>query len=380
MSDFQKRLTSNGVKVAIVHDFLTKVGGAEKVTQALSDIFPQAPIYTLLYNKKVDSLFPRKKIIVSFLQRWYQTWKVPSKFLLPWMASAIESFDFTGYDLVISSNNSFAGGIITPPETPHISYCHSPTRYLWDAFHTYVDEQKLGRIGKFFLNLLLNDLRIWDKLSSGRVQKYIANSRYVERRIDKYYRHPATVIYPPVDTDKIKPHANQADYFLVISRLTSYKRIDLAIQACNDLRLPLVIIGEGEDRDRLQKMAGFSIEFLGWQSEPSKIEYLRNCRALIFPGEEDFGIVPVEAMAAGKPVIAYRKGGALETIIDGKTGIFFDQPTVLALREALQKFIQSADQFDAELISQHADKFNPERFRREIIELVQQELKACGKL
>jgi len=368
------------LKVAIVHDFLTKIGGAEKVTQALCEIFPQAPIYTLLYESKVDSLFPQKKIIVSYLQSWYRKWHIPTKFLLPFMAQAIESFDFSNYDLVISSNNSFAGGIITPADVPHISYCHSPTRYLWDAFHSYIKEQNLPRWGRWVLQLLLHDLRIWNKLSSGRVTKYVANSQYVRNRIKKYYRRDATVVYPPVAVDAISPKADHADYFLVVSRLTPYKRIDLAIAACNDLRLPLVIIGEGEDLPRLKKLAGFSIEFLGWQSDRNKIEYLRNSRALIFPGEEDFGIVPVEAMAAGKPVIAYRKGGALESVVDGKTGVFFDQPTVPALIGALRRFMVTENKFDAKIISEQAQKFSKDNFKNEMVKLIHQELARCGKL
>ncbi|MFA5967084.1 MAG: glycosyltransferase [Patescibacteria group bacterium] len=369
-----------GLKVAIVHDFLTKAGGAEKVTQALCEIFPGAPIYTLLYNRRVDNLFPHKKIIVSYLQRWQQVLHIPEKFLFPFMAQAIESFDFTGYDLVISSNNSFAGGIITPPQTIHISYCHSPARYLWDAYHTYIAEQRLGRFGKWVLNNLLHNLRIWNKLSSGRVTKYVANSQYVKNRIEKYYRQPAAVIYPPIDVEAIQPKSGHADYFLIVSRLTAYKRNDLAIKAFNDLRLPLVIIGAGEDRVRLQKLASFNIDFMGWQSDANKIEYMKNCRALIFPGEEDFGMVPVEAMAAGKPVIAYRKGGTLESIVDGTTGLFFDQPTVPALIEAVRRFIATEDTFDAKIISAQAQKFSKDKFKAGMIKLIKEELKACGKL
>ena len=369
-----------GIKVAIVHDFLTKIGGAEKVTQSLSELFPAAPIYTLLYDKRVDSLFPQRKIVVSYLQRWQKNLHLPTKFLLPFMALAIESFDFTGYDLVISSNNSFAGGIITPPETVHISYCHSPTRYLWDAFHSYLEEQRLNRLGRWFLSNLLHQLRIWDKLSSGRVTKYVANSRHVWQRIRKYYRQEATVIYPPVDIEQIQPQEKHADYFLVLSRLSTYKNIDLAIEAFNDLRLPLVVIGEGEDLPRLKKLAGFSIDFLGWQNETNKIKYLQNCRALIFPGEEDFGIVPVEAMAAGKPVIAYRKGGTLETVLENKTGIFFDQPTVPSLIDAVHRFIAQEDKFNPDFICRHAHQFNKDRFKTEMIKLIHQTLSACGKL
>ena len=368
------------LKVAVVHDFLTDMGGAEKVTQSLCEIFPEAPIYTLLYDAKLDRFFPQKRIIVSYLQKWRQKLHLPVKLLLPFMAQAIESFDFTGYDLVISSNNSFAGGIITPADMPHISYCHSPTRYLWDAFHSYAAEQNLPRLGRSWLNLLLHDLRIWDKLSSGRVTKYIANSQYVRNRIRKYYHKEAVIIYPPVDIDQIKSTTSHADYFLIVSRLTNYKRIDLAIQACNDLRVPLVIIGTGGDSPRLKKMAGFSVEFLGWQNEANKIAYLQNARAVIFPGEEDFGIVPVEAMAVGKPVIAYRKGGALETVVEGITGVFFDQPTVPALIGAIRKFIVTEDKFDAKTISAQAQKFSKQRFQQEMIELIYRELRSCGKL
>lgn len=368
------------IKVAIVHDFLMKVGGAEKVTSAISELFPDAPIYTLLYNHQVDKLFPQRKIIVSYLQQWQKLFHLPTKFLLPFMATAIESFDFSGYDLVVSSSHSFAGGIITPAETVHISYCHSPTRYLWDAFHSYINEQRLSGWGKGILNRLLHQLRIWDKLSSDRVQKYIANSNYVKNRIRKYYRQDSTVIYPPVDVDQIKPTPTHSDYFLVISRLTPYKRIDLAIAACDTLHLPLVIIGTGEDEARLKKMAGFSVDFLGWQNDVNKIKYLQNCRALIFPGEEDFGIVPVEAMAAGKPVIAYRKGGALETVQEGVTGMFFNQPTAASLVQTLQEFLRKEKDFQPEKIAQHAKHFNKQRFQTELINFIGHELKVCGKL
>ena len=358
------------IRVALVHDFLTHWGGAEKVTHTLAEMFPEAPIYTLLYHPRLDGFFPGKRIIVSPLQRWFRTFKIPAKFLLPWMASAIEGFNFSGYDLVISSNNSFAGGIITEPNTVHISYCHSPTRYLWDSFHTYIDEQRLPGWAKNIVKKILHELRIWDKLSAGRAQKYIANSQHVKRRISKYYRREAEVIYPPVDTDRIKPKRGQAGYFLVLSRLSSYKRIDLAVRACNELKLPLVVIGEGEMRQELMRMAGPTVEFLGWQSDKNKIEYLRNARALIFPGEEDFGIVPVEAMAAGKPVIAYGKGGVLESVIEGKTGIFFYEPTAESLAVAIRRFLTMEKKFDWRAISQNAQKFSREKFKQDMMALI----------
>lgn len=358
------------LKVAIVHDFLTTMGGAERVTQAISEMFPEAPIYTLLYSSKVDKFFPAKKIIVSSLQRWHQKLGIPTKYLFPFMPQAIESFDLSDYDLVISSNNSFAGGVITGPRTYHISYCHSPTRYLWDATHTYLEEQRLPQWAKNIVRARLSDLRIWDRLSAGRVQTYVANSQNVRKRIRKYYRREAQVIYPPVDVGRIKPKANHADYFLVVSRLVSYKRIDLAIRACNLLGLPLIIIGEGEQKRTLERLAGPTIEFLGWQDDKNKIEYLRNARALIFPGEEDFGIVPVEAMAAGKPVIAFNKGGTTESIVPNVTGIFFDEPTTQAVALALRRFMATEIRFDYKKISQQAARFNRQQFKQALGKLV----------
>ncbi|OGB74528.1 hypothetical protein A2V68_02875 [candidate division Kazan bacterium RBG_13_50_9] len=364
------------LKVALVHDFLTTMGGAERVTQALSEIFPQAPICTLLYHPRVGQYFPGKKIIVSSLQRWHRNLRIPTKYLFPFMPQAIESFDLSGYDLVISSNNSFAGGIITDPNTFHLSYCHSPTRYLWDATHTYVDEQRLPVWVKNIVRAQLSDLRIWDRLAAGRVQRYIANSHNVERRIRKYYRRDADVIYPPVDTHKIKPKSGNSGYFLVVSRLVSYKRIDLAIKACNVLKLPLLIIGEGEHRSVLERLAGPTVEFLGWQEDKSKIEYLRNSRALIFPGEEDFGIVPVEAMAAGKPVIAFNKGGVTESIKAGVTGIFFDESSTQSLVSALRRFMALERKLNYREISQYAGRFSRERFKEEIMTVVTKVLSA----
>jgi len=369
------------LKVAIVHDLLVNFGGAESVTLSLTEMFPDAPIYTLLYHRRLDKFFPNKKIIVSPLQRWFSTFHVPSKFLLPWMASAIEGFNFSGYDLVISSNNSFAGGIITEPDTVHISYCHSPTRYLWDAYHTYIDEQRLPNWAKNIVRQLLYNLRIWDKLSAGRPTIYLANPLNVQNRIHKYYRRDSVVVYPPVDTHKITPKKSNAGYFLVLSRLSSYKRVDLAIQACNALKLPLVIIGEGEARRSLERLAGPTIEFLGWQNEENKLEYLKNARALLFPGEEDFGIVPVEAMAAGKPVIAYRKGGVTESVLDGKTGLFFDEQTVESLTVAIRRFLTMEKKFDWREISQHAQKFSRDKFKNDIMAMVNKHVRhsACPR-
>ena len=230
---------------------------------------------------------------------------------------------------------------------------------------------------EFFSNIknkiyqILHNLRICDKIASGRVDKYIANSYYVKNRIKKYYKKDAKVIYPPVDTDKIKPGSKNLGYFLIISRLVSYKKIDIAIKACNILKLPLIIIGEGPSKKYLQKIAGSTIEFLGWQSDQNKIEYLRNSRALIFPGEEDFGIVPVEAMAAGKPVIAFNKGGVKESVVENETGIFFDELTSKSLISAIRQFMVQENRFDKDTIVKQAGKFSKDNFKQAILKEVE---------
>ncbi|RLC37861.1 glycosyltransferase family 4 protein [candidate division Kazan bacterium] len=360
------------LKVALVHDFLQSFGGAERVTLALSKIFPEAPIYTLTYNPKLAKFFRGRKIIVSKLQKYSL---LPAKFLLPFYAGAIEGFDFSGFDVVISSSNSFAKNVITPAATTHISYVHSPMRYVWDAWHTYLGEQSLSRAITKTMRGLLFKIRMWDKLGSSRVDMFVANSRNVRNRIRKYYRRDAQIIYPPVDVDKISMHPENKGYFLAISRLSYYKRLDLAIEACRDLDVPLIVIGTGEEESKLKRLAGPNTKILGWVNDAEKIKYLQNCRALIFPGEEDFGIVPVEAMAAGKPVIAFRKGGLLETVIEGKTGIFFDEQSVVSLKRTLRLFITQENKFDCKIIRKHAKKFSKKRFQDEIRELVAESVK-----
>lgn len=355
------------LKVALVHDFIQSLGGAERTTLALSEIFPDAPIYTLTYNSKLGKYFKGKKIIVSSVQKYTF---LPTKFLLPFYAGAIEEFDFSEFDIVISSSNSFAKNIITPADTIHISYIHSPMRYVWDTWHTYLDEQNLGRAFKATMRSLLTKIRMWDKLGSSRVDVFVANSINVRNRIRKYYRRDARVIYPPVDVDKISVSKNNEGYYLAISRLSKYKRIDLAIAACKDLDLPLKVIGTGEEENNFKRDAGKKTEILGWVGDKEKAKYIENCKALIFPGEEDFGIVPVEAMAAGKPVIAFKKGGLLETVIENKTGIFFDEQTVGSLKRAIRIFDSRQGNFDPQIIRTHAEMFSGQKFRKNIIELV----------
>ncbi len=361
-----------GLKVAIVHDFLQSMGGAERVTLALSELFPDAPIYTLTYNPKLNHYFCGKRIVVSNLQKYSF---LPAKFLIPFYALFVEQFNLSSFDVVISSSHSFVKNVITSATTLHVAYIHSPMRYIWDSWHSYLKQQRLGRAIEGTMQNILSKIRIWDKLSSSRVDIFVANSKNVRNRIRKYYRRDALVVYPPVDVEKITPRDRHEDYFLIVSRLSYYKRTDLAVEACRELNVPLIVIGTGEEEANLKKMAGAKTKILGWVDDDAKIEYLRNCRALIFPGEEDFGIVPVEAMAAGRPVIAFEKGGLLETIIDGKTGVFFSEPTVDSLKRALRLFIAKENTFNPTVIRHHAERFSKKRFQQEMQALIDKKVK-----
>ena len=356
------------MRVALIHDFLTQYGGAEKVLESFHEIWPQAPIFTLFYNKKaMGDKFADCDIRVSPIQnlpwgakkyRWY----------LPLMPSAIERFNLKEFDLVVSDCSAYAKGVITQPHTCHISYIHSPTRYLWSDTHDYIDSLKGGeRILSKFAAPFLTHLRMWDRLAAQKPNALIANSQFVAKRIKHYYQRESTVIHPPVETDKFKISKEIDNYFLIVSRLRPYKRVDLAIQAFNNLKMPLKIIGGGDNKG-LKKMAGQNIEFLGFVSNKKRADYLSHCQAFIYPQEEDFGITAVEAMASGRPVIAYQAGGALETIIDNQTGKFFKEQTWESLAEAVIKF--KSEDFDSEKIRKHALKFSQQRFKKEILDFV----------
>jgi glycosyltransferase involved in cell wall biosynthesis len=355
------------MKVALVHDFLVQYGGAEKVLEALHEIWPEAPIYTLFYDKKALPQYKNWDIRVSPIQnlpfgvshyRWY----------LALMPVAIERFDLRNYDLIISDSSAYSKGVLTHKNSIHICYCLTPTRYLWSDAYDYLDGLTgVERFLKKFLPPLLTYLRNWDYLAARRPDYLLADSKFVAERIKKYYHRDSKVIYPPVETDKFYLSEKIGDYFLVLSRLRPYKRVDLAINAFNKLKIPLKIIGSGDDRV-LRKIAGPNIEFLGSVSEEEKVRYLSQARALIFPQEEDFGITAVEAMAAGRPVIAYRGGGALETVIEGETGVFFDEQTWQSLANAVIKF--NEQNFDSEKIRVHALKFSKERFKAEVLNFV----------
>ena len=356
------------MKVALVHDYLNQYGGAEKVLESFTEIFPDAPIYTLIYDPElVKKILPNKEIRASFLQ------KIPfavsrHRLFPPLMPIAVEKFDFSGFDLILSDSAAFSKGIITGPETLHICYCHTPTRYAWDDSHKYIREFNTPFWVKPFVPLFMNYLRLWDREAAFRVDKFISNSRFVAERIKKYYKSEAETIYPPVDTDNFFPGNKIEKYFLMVGRLLVYKRFDLAIDVFNELGFPLKIIGTGPEMTKLKKRANWNIEFLGNVDKEKMREYYQNCQALIFPQEEDFGIVALEAMACGRPVIAYRGGGALESVKEEETGIFFDEQKINSLLQVVKKF--SSDNFDFRKIRAHAEKFDKKIFKEKIKDFI----------
>jgi glycosyltransferase involved in cell wall biosynthesis len=361
------------MKVALVHDYLNQMGGAERVVLAFHEIFPDAPVYTSIYDsRRVDPAFQKMDVRTTFMQKfpWITSHHQP---YLPFYPFAMESLDLREYDLVLSSSSAFGKGVITRPDTVHICYCHTPMRWCWN-YDEYVEREKLGKAVRSVLPFLITGLRVWDQTSSARVDHFIANSPVVAERIQKYYRREAIVIPPPVETSRFPfdPATQPEDYFLILSRLVPYKRIDLAIKACNRLGLPLVIIGSGRDEERLRSLAGPTIRFMGRLSDEAVVHYLTHCRAFLFPGEEDFGITPVEAQVCGRPVIAYGAGGALASVIDGVTGTLFPEQTVESLVEALSTFDEQ--KFDPMVIHNHALEFDKPRFRRRILQFIETKL------
>lgn len=367
------------LKIAIVHDFLTYFGGAEQVLLSLHSLYPKAPIYTLLYDKgKMQKYFPNTKIRTSFLNKFPKFIRKRKKYLLLFMPTAAETFDLRDFDIVISSSSSFAKGIITKPKTTHVCYCHTPTRFLWDWYYNYLNENKIKGLKKILLVPLLHYMRMWDKSASERVDYFIANSQNTANKIKKFYGKESVVIYPPASINKFKIQNSQpkagllpSDYFLIVSRLSPYKKIDIAVEAFNKLGLPLVIIGDGQERYKLEKMAEKNIKFLGFQSEEELNRYYRDCYALIFPGEDDFGITPIEAMSFGKPVLAFRKGGTTETIIEGVTGEFFDDPIPEILADGIRRMKNNYNNYNPEKIIENAEKFSERKYKENIKNIVE---------
>ena len=360
------------MKVALVHDYLTRFGGAERVLLELADLFPEAPIYTFLYDKdKMEQHFPAERVRTSFLQKFPRWWRSRPKYLLPFLPIAPETFDLREFDMVISSSSAFAKGVVTRPKTWHINYCHNPARFLWDYSYEYLCQQNLGVISRVVVKIFLNYLRLWDRAASRRVDYFVANSQATARRIIKHYQQETKVIYPPVNLPADWQTKTPGDYFLIVSQLTPYKRIDVAVEAFNKLGLPLVIIGEGSQKKRLMKMAKSNVKTLGWQTDEAVADYYKNCLAFIFPGEDDFGIAPVEAMGWGKPVLALKAGGAEETILPGMTGEFFEAATPEVLADGVRRLRANLEHYSPLVIRKWAEKFSAIRFRKEFMEFVE---------
>jgi len=355
------------LKVAIVCSWLNQYGGAERVLEVVHGMYPEAPIYTSIYwPEALPECYRSWDIRPSFLNRWPLVKRHHQPFL-PFYPFAFEYLDLRGYDLVISVTSAFAHGIITPPETLHICYCLTPTRFLWD-YANYVQREGLGPLARRVLPLVITGLRLWDQQAARRVDHFVAISRAVQARIRKHYRRESEVIYPPVNVQGFELSQDRGGYFLSLGRLVPYKRVDLVVGAFNQLGLPLHIVGDGRDRPALEAMAKPNISFLGRLSEAKLREEYAHCRAFVFPGEEDFGSTPVEAQAAGRPVIAYAGGGALDTVVEGRTGIFFREKTPESLAEAVSRF--ERQRFDPEAIRRNALRFNAERFKKQLSKYV----------
>jgi glycosyltransferase involved in cell wall biosynthesis len=362
------------MKVALVHYWLVGMRGGEAVLEALCELYPSADIFThVVRPERISDIIKRHPIKTSFIarlpfaKRYYQSY-------LPLMPLALEQLDLRDYDLVISSESGPAKGVLTSPDTLHICYCHSPMRYMWNMYLEY--RQTAGTGVRYVMPLIMHKMRQWDFLSAARVDAFVANSENVARQIRKFYRRDAAVIHPPVDVEAFTPAANRDDFYLYVGQLTAYKRVDLAIDACNRLARPLVIIGDGEQRANLQKRAGPTIRFLGRTSLSELRDSYSRCRAVLFPGEEDFGIVPLEASASGAPVIAFAKGGALETVIDQETGVFFQEQSSPSLIEAMLAFEKIEHRFDPRRMVSHAARFSKEQFKRQMIAFIEHQISA----
>ncbi len=381
-------------KIALVFDWMTNPGGAEKVNLVLHKIFPDADIFSSVFNEEKIKGFEEAKITTSFIQKLPFA-KKHHQIYLNLMPYAYELFDLSEYDIVISSSHSCSKGIITKPETLHICYCHTPMRYAWDNWQNYIKEYKMPKIIKHFSKKRIHKLRMWDRLSADRVDYFIANSNTTKKRIAKYYNYPSTVIYPMIDVSKyyISKKKNRAsvkvldekseanlnhnlhaeapkEYFLAVGRLIPYKKFDLIVETFNKLKLPLKIVGTGISEKELRRKANANIEFLGFVNSKELSKLYSECEALIFPQLEDFGITPLEAMASGRPVIAFNKGGSLDTIIDNKTGIFFNKQTPEAIEKAIEKYKNTS--FNPEFLREHATKFDKKEFEKKIVNYIKE--------
>lgn len=357
------------MKVAIIHYWLVNLRGGEKVIESLCELFPEADIFTHVYDEQAftDSIISKHKVSTTFISKLPKSAKLYQSYL-PLMPLALEELDLNGYDLIISSESGPAKGIIPPPGVPHICYCHSPMRYAWDMYNDY--KYKAGWFKRKLMPPLMHYLRRWDQLNSTQVTHFVANSQFVAKRINSFYRREADVINPPVSFDDFSVSDKQGDFYLMLGQLVGYKRTDIAVNAFNRLGKRLIIVGEGEQFKELKSIAKENVTLLGRQPFSEIKRLLAECKALIFPGVEDFGIVPLEAMASGRPVIAFRRGGALETVADGLSGLFFDEQTEDSLLAAIEYFELKQHSFEPQKIRQYVKKFEKDRFKQEFKELV----------
>jgi len=359
--------------VALVHDWLTGMRGGEKVLEAIAELYPDATIHTLLHVKgSVSETIERHPERRSFVQ-WLPSSARHYRQYLPLFPTAIEQFDFDGCDLVISTSHCAAKSVVVPGRTPHICYCHSPMRYAWDQFDSYFGPDQVGRVRSGLLRPALARLARWDRDTAGRVDRYVANSHYVAGRIRRYYNRGSTVVYPPVDTAFYRPEPalGPEAFLLAVSALVPYKRLDVAIGAASAARMPLTIVGRGPEEARLRSLAasaGGDVTFTGWLSDEQIRDLYRRCRAAVMPGVEDFGMVPVEAQACGRPVVALAEGGALDSIVDGVTGILVREPSVAAFADAFRD--AASREFDSAAIRRHAEAFGKPRFQQAFQDVV----------
>jgi glycosyltransferase involved in cell wall biosynthesis len=358
------------MKVAIVHYWLVNYRGGERVVEALCRLFPEADIHTLVYNpERMPDAIRRHSVRTSFLQKLPRASRRYQPYL-PLFPVAIEQFDLRSYDLVISSEASVAKGVLTRPETLHVCYCHSPMRYAWDLYHDYLGRDDVGPFKRRLIPLLMNWLRVWDVAASHRVDRFVANSENVRRRILKHYRREAEVIFPPVPVDDYEITEERGDYYLSVGQLVPYKRVDLLVRAMNALGRRLVVIGDGPQLRTIRRLAGPTVTVMGWQPFPVVRRHLARARAFLFPGEEDFGMAPVESLASGRPVLALARGGALEVVREGATGLHIAEPTVEAISDAVLRFEAGGDPFDPAALRAHARQFDAPVFDRRMRDFI----------
>lgn len=355
------------MKTALVHDYFTQMGGAEKVAEALYRMFPDAAVFSTVVKSSCTPPGLRGTTVhtswmqhLPLIDRYYRQY-------FPLYPFGVAALDLKGYDLVITSSSGYAKGVRTDKNAFHVCYCHTPMRWAW-RYRDYSAREGFGAAQRMILPLMVGTLRLWDEYAARQPDQYVVNSIAVAERVWNAYRRHAVVIPPPIEVARFTPSAHQDDYYLVLARLVSYKRIDLAVEACSKLNRRLVVIGDGPDRARLAGLAGPTVQFLGRQPDSVVESMAAQCRALLFPGEEDFGMVPLEVNAAGRPVIAYAEGGALETVVEGSTGLFFRQPTVQSLADAIEDFEQRS--WNSLTIRRHAESFDVSKFEERFMRLL----------